>query len=60
MQTVELNYEKIESLNVDQNILGRIFNYGTLKLTGTGGSMAKVSYVKNPLEFRRIYREYYI
>lgn len=36
-KTVELNLSKVESINVDQSILGRIFGYGTLIVTGTGG-----------------------
>lgn len=55
--TVELNNEKIESLNVDQSIFGRIFNYGTLTVVGTGGTKAIVSWVEDPLEFRKIYLE---
>jgi uncharacterized membrane protein YdbT with pleckstrin-like domain len=56
--TVELNLEKIESLSVDQSIFGRIFNYGTLTVVGTGGTRAVVNWVEDPLEFRKVYIEH--
>ncbi|MFO1233894.1 MAG: PH domain-containing protein [Rivihabitans pingtungensis] len=33
-QTIELNISKVESIQVNQGILGRIFNYGTLVISG--------------------------
>ena len=35
--TDELVYEKIETVAVKQSILGRIFNFGEVEFTGTGG-----------------------
>jgi uncharacterized membrane protein YdbT with pleckstrin-like domain len=35
--TVELRLEKVEGLNINQGIIGRIFNYGTVIVSGTGG-----------------------
>jgi len=37
-KTLEMNLSKIESVNVDQSILGRILRYGTLTVIGTGGT----------------------
>lgn len=51
--TVELNHSKVESFNVDQGILGRIFGYGTVTVNGTGGVRTPIPNVENPLEFRR-------
>ena len=34
--TVEMNMQKIESVDVDQTIVGRIFNYGDVSIRGTG------------------------
>jgi uncharacterized membrane protein YdbT with pleckstrin-like domain len=35
-RTVELRLEKVESIGVDQSILGRILGYGTIIVHGTG------------------------
>ena len=34
--TVEMNMDKVETVNVDQSILGRIAGYGTIHVLGTG------------------------
>ncbi len=52
-QTVELNLNKIEGLNVNQGVLGRIFNFGNIILGGTGGKKSPIKYISKPLEFRK-------
>ena len=42
-RTFEMNLSKIETVNVDQSIMARIFNYGIITIIGTGGTKA-VSY----------------
>lgn len=51
--TTELNHSKIESYQVDQSIVGRIFGYGTLIINGTGNGRTPVANICQPLEFRR-------
>ena len=51
--TVELNHSKVESFSVDQSIFGRIFDFGTLVINGTGGGKTPIRSVDSPLEFRR-------
>ncbi|MES1942314.1 membrane-flanked domain-containing protein [Salinisphaera sp. T5B8] len=51
--TVELNHSKVESFNVDQSILGRIFGFGTIAVCGTGGGRTPIPGIEKPLEFRR-------
>ncbi|MBK9107297.1 MAG: PH domain-containing protein [Saprospiraceae bacterium] len=36
--TFEMSLRKIESVFVDQSILGRILNFGTVTITGSGGT----------------------
>ena len=36
--TEEMNMDKVASVDVDQSILGRILDYGTLHVIGTGGA----------------------
>lgn len=55
--TFELNLSKIESIRVEQGILGRILNYGDVFVIGTGGSREPIPRIAHPLEFRRRYDE---
>ncbi|CAI1715215.1 Bacterial membrane flanked domain [Serratia quinivorans] len=52
--TVELRLEKVESIGVDQSILGRILGYGTIVVKGTGGTATPIPSISKPLEFRRV------
>ncbi len=52
-ETVELNHSKVESFNVDQSVLGRIFGFGTLIINGTGGNQTPIPEIDSPLDFRR-------
>lgn len=51
--TVELNHSKVESFTVNQSILGRLFDFGTIAINGTGGGMNAIRDIDSPLEFRR-------
>lgn len=51
--TVETLLAKVEGIGVHQDILGRILGYGTVFVTGTGGSKEPFRYIEAPLEFRR-------
>jgi uncharacterized membrane protein YdbT with pleckstrin-like domain len=51
-RTIEMLHMKIESLQVEQTILGRILNYGTLVIHGTGGGLEAIPNIARPLEFR--------
>jgi len=55
--TLEMNREKIESIGVDQGILGRIFNYGTIVISGTGSTKQIFKAIINPIQFRKIAQE---
>ncbi len=50
--TLEMNRTKVESVDVDQTLLGRIFGYGTVIVRGTGGSLEPMRDVTDPLTFR--------
>jgi uncharacterized membrane protein YdbT with pleckstrin-like domain len=52
-QTLELVLTKVETIGVEQSITGRLFNYGTIVVTGTGGTREPFKDIANPLEFRR-------
>jgi uncharacterized membrane protein YdbT with pleckstrin-like domain len=50
--TIEMNRDKVESVDVDQTVLGRIFGYGTIIVRGTGGSLEPIRNISDPLTFR--------
>jgi uncharacterized membrane protein YdbT with pleckstrin-like domain len=50
--TIEMNMDKVESVDVDQSFWGRIFNYGTIVVHGTGGSLEPLPRIDSPIEFR--------
>jgi uncharacterized membrane protein YdbT with pleckstrin-like domain len=50
--TMEMNRSKIETVGVDQSILGRLLNYGTVIVRGTGGSLEPIRQISDPLTFR--------
>jgi uncharacterized membrane protein YdbT with pleckstrin-like domain len=47
-----MNMDKIESVHVDQSIMGRIFNYGTVTVHGTGTGIEPLQKIDSPIEFR--------
>lgn len=55
--TVEININKVESIQVDQEVLGRIFNFGTLIISGAGNPQAPITGISGPMEFRRAFIE---
>ena len=56
-KTFEMNLSKIESVNVDQSILGRMLGYGTIRIVGSGGTKEAFPNIQKPLEFRRKFQE---
>jgi len=50
--TVEMNMQKVESVDVDQTRLGRIFDYGSVTIRGTGSSFESLRMVDAPLKLR--------
>jgi uncharacterized membrane protein YdbT with pleckstrin-like domain len=52
-RTIEINMSKVESIEVNQDIFGRLFNYGTILVIGTGGTKEPFALISDPLAFRR-------
>jgi uncharacterized membrane protein YdbT with pleckstrin-like domain len=50
--TVEMNVSKIETVDVEQDLAGRIFGYGTLLIRGTGAGFEPLVGVGSPLRIR--------
>jgi len=51
--SLELVLQKVEGIGVDQDVAGRLFGYGTITVTGTGGTRETFPRIAGPLEFRR-------
>ena len=52
-RSVELLLTKIESIGVNQPILGRMLDYGTITVTGTGGTKEPFKNIAAPMELRK-------
>jgi membrane protein YdbS with pleckstrin-like domain len=52
-RTVETMLGKVENISVDQGVLGRMLDFGTITITGTGGTQEVFNNIASPLEFRR-------
>ncbi len=50
--TMEMNTSKVESVDVDQSVMGRILDYGTVTIRGTGGGIEPMRNIANPIAFR--------
>jgi len=52
-RTIEINMSKVESVEINQDIFGRLLNYGTIVVIGTGGTKEPFALIDDPLAFRR-------
>ncbi len=52
-RTIELFLSKVESVEVEQTLAGRMMGFGSITVRGTGGTNEPFSHIANPLEFRR-------
>lgn len=50
--TVEMNMDKVESVDVDQTIFGRMLDYGDITIRGTGETWETLHNIGAPLKFR--------
>jgi len=51
-RTFEMSLDKVESVDVNQSILGRILNYGDVTIQGVGEGKETISTIASPLAFR--------
>jgi uncharacterized membrane protein YdbT with pleckstrin-like domain len=49
---MEMNLQKIESVDVNQSVIGRIFDYGTVTIRGVGSSYEPLRLIDAPLKLR--------
>jgi len=54
-QVRELHLSRIEGIEVDQSILGRVFMYGTVMVRGVGTDLDPIAYIHQPEAFKRAF-----
>ncbi len=55
--SLEIVLERVESLIVEQGVLGRVFDFGSVSIVGTGGTKDPFHLIADPLGFRRAVQE---
>ena len=55
--TVEINLDKVEALRVEQGVMGRMLNFGTILISGVGSTIDPIRDIADPLVFRRKFME---
>jgi uncharacterized membrane protein YdbT with pleckstrin-like domain len=56
-RTFEMNLSKIETVNVDQTVMGRMLNFGSITIIGTGGTKETFHNIARPMAFRKAFQE---
>jgi uncharacterized membrane protein YdbT with pleckstrin-like domain len=51
-QTNEMNMDKVESVKINQSILGRLLDYGDVTILGTGEGFETLRTIASPIELR--------
>ena len=50
----QIDYRQIESVNINQSLLGRLFNFGTLTVSGTGGMLINIIELDSPKRINQL------
>jgi uncharacterized membrane protein YdbT with pleckstrin-like domain len=51
-RSLEIMLAKVESIGIDETVIGRILGYGTVMIHGTGGTPEPFRKIAHPSEFR--------
>lgn len=57
ISTSEIVLAKVEAIRLSQTILGRIFNFGNVEVTGTGGTEEILRFIPDPIYFSKCVQE---
>jgi uncharacterized membrane protein YdbT with pleckstrin-like domain len=56
-RSLELMLPKVESIGIDETVMGRMLGYGTVVIHGTGGTPEPFRKIAHPSEFRQRVQE---
>lgn len=59
IKSEELLLSRVESIEIDQSVVGRILNYGNITFSGTGTSKVILSMVRSPRVIKREIENYF-
>jgi uncharacterized membrane protein YdbT with pleckstrin-like domain len=48
---------RVEGINVWQSVIGRVINYGTITVVGTGGTRDSFPQIPDPIHFRQVIQQ---
>jgi uncharacterized membrane protein YdbT with pleckstrin-like domain len=51
-ETAEMNMHRVETVAVEQSIIGRMLNYGAVDIRGTGAGIENLNMIADPLALR--------
>jgi Bacterial PH domain len=56
-RTLDVMLSRVESIGVEETVIGRLLSYGTVVVRGTGGTPEAFVMIDHPQEFRRAVQE---
>jgi hypothetical protein len=56
-RSIEILPTKIEGITVNQGLVGRAWDYGTIVVSGTGGTKEPFKMITKPFDFRKQVQE---
>jgi uncharacterized membrane protein YdbT with pleckstrin-like domain len=56
-RTLDIMLSRVESIGVEETVIGRLLSYGTVVVRGTGGTPEAFVMIDRPQEFRRAVQE---
>lgn len=59
VRSEELMLSKVEGVEIEQSIMGRILGYGTISFSGTGTTKVNLKMIANPLYVKREIESYF-
>ena len=51
--TEEIRVDRMEEVNLNQSLLGRILDYGDIKISGVGTGEIKLKIIDSPIDFQK-------
>ena len=51
--TEEIRIDRMEKVNLNQSLLGRILDYGDIKISGVGTGEIKLKMIDSPIDFQK-------